>query len=55
MMAGKVVALGLEIISKLDSYFLMTISYLKLLFSNPSNAHFRGALLGVKTIRQLCI
>ena len=27
MMAGKVVGLGFEIISKLDSYFLMTVSF----------------------------
>ena len=28
MMAGKVVGLGFEIISKLDSYFLMTVKSL---------------------------
>ena len=27
MMAGKVVGLGFEIISKLDSYFLMTVKF----------------------------
>ena len=31
MMAGKVVSLGFEIISKLDSYFLMTV--MRILFS----------------------
>ena len=30
MMAGKVVGLGFEIISKLDSYFLMTVTYFDL-------------------------
>ena len=56
MMAGKVVGLGFEIISKLDSYFLMTVPLCSsdfFLISLEGGHCLRVAIIAARTVLPL--